>query len=88
MEAGKAGNISCKADGAPKPTFKWSFPSNGTYFDRPDGITNGILYFNNVTSRHAGAYSCTISQSKGVSSSREAIKKVIHVTVYSEYTCF
>ena len=88
MEAGKTGNISCKADGAPKPTFKWSFPSNKSYFDRPDDIENGVLYFSNVTSRHAGVYNCTISQSKGISSSRESIKKVIYVTVYSKYTCF
>ena len=82
MEAGKAGNISCKADGAPKPTFKWSYPYP------PDDIKSGIIYFNNVTAQHAGVYNCTISQSIEISSSRTATTKEIRVSVYSKYTCF
>ena len=81
MVSGKEGEVVCKADGAPKPTFRWSY--NSSSFppeNEPYDNGNGILTFYNVTPEHAGKYRCTLIQRDG----RKELKKdkVIMVSVY------
>ena len=81
MVYGKKGNVVCKADGAPKPTFIWSYNSSHLLpKNRPYDYGNGVLYFFNVTPEHAGKYRCILIQRDGRKQRQK--EKVITVSVY------
>ena len=76
---GKAANISCKATGFPKPTFKWTFRENE---DLPQGAVveynegRSFLKLKNASKLMAGTYKCT-AKNKANSTTATATLRVL-----------
>ena len=79
ISEGKPANISCKATGFPKPTFKWTFRENE---DLPQGAVveynegRSFLKLKNASKLMAGTYKCT-AKNKANSTTATATLRVL-----------
>lgn len=77
--------IQCITDSNPLPTFKLYFRPNGTFVERPMGLTDNKLEFDSLQVTDSGTYTCTAVNKVGSNSPNATTRVSVFVKRY--YMC-